>query len=316
MRSDDSRQSDYLFTWVPEGWEREKLVEFVRAFKDRGATEEPWTCAAHKMVHPGDRAYLLKQRKPIGIFGRGTIIGEPVQRENAEQGRGSWEVKLRFDARFGDVLCDPLECVFVNEEQLLRMPVSRAQWQRQSSGTRLDGKAARLIDQLISPVASLGQLTFQRETDDAIVDIVDLIKTSRTSGQGFTISPLVRRAVEVHAVKRAKAHYEGKGYSVKLVGKPYDLLCTRGDRETLYVEVKGTQGIGLEILLTPNEVIHARQQRDHMVLFVVSGIVVSDQESDDPLATGGDDAIYEPWNVDDGDLRPIGYCLKISRRAA
>lgn len=304
-----------MFTWVADGWPHEELVSFVERFKANRATEEPWTCAAHKTVRPGDRAYLLKQRKPIGIFGRGTIVGEPTKRERAAEGRGSWEVRLRFDGSRGDVLCDPLEDTFVSEEQLLRMPIQKEQWQRQASGTSLDETAARLIDRLILGAASIRELTTQKEIDDAVVEVADLIRTSRKSGQGFMMSPRVRRAVEEYAVSRARAHYEGRGYSVEIVGKPYDLLCTRGDGDTLYVEVKGTQGTGLEVLLTPNEVGHARQQRDRMALFVVSGIVVSGQETDSPVAAGGDAAIYEPWDVDAGDLRPIGYCLKISNRA-
>jgi len=65
----------------------------------------------------------------------------------------------------------------------------------------------------------------------------------------------------------AKAHIKRDGYHIKLVAKPYDLHCKRAD-EVLYIEVKGTQTDGEEILLTPNEVAFANSNSQQMALFV------------------------------------------------
>jgi len=312
---DASEGHDYLFTWAPGHWPLEDLVRFVREFKLRGEVEEPWTCAAHKKIQPGDRAYLLKQHKPVGIFGRGRVVGEAVRRTENERGRGQWEVPLRFDESRGDVLCDPLEGFLVDEEQLFRIPVPRTQWRRQAAGTSLAEKAARAIDDRIAGAGSVAAWMLQKDIGNAVVEVADQIKLSR-GGQGFLMSPRVRRAIELHAVGLAKQHYEQKGYSVKVKGKPYDLLCTSEGRGTIYVEVKGTQGSGLEVLLTPNEVMHARAHKDQVALFVVSGITVSSDESGIPSAQGGEKAIYEPWDIDCGDLQPLGYSLTITKRTS
>lgn len=313
QRAEAARGRDYLFTWVPDGWPHEELVKLVHKFNAEGRVDEPWTCAAHKKIQAGDRVYLLKQRRPIGIFGRGRVVGDPARRKKTESGRSEWEVALRFDASQGDVLCDPLQTVFISEEQLFRIPVPKAQWQRQASGTSLAKEAARAIDDRIASASSIAAWTLQQDVDDAVVEVVDQIKLSRRPGQGFLLSPRVRQAIELHAVNLAKQHYEQKGYAVKVEGKPYDLLCTAGG-DRIYVEVKGTQGSGLEVLLTPNEVTHARQHRDHMALFVVSGIAVSADETDAPSASGGNVTIYEPWDIDRGELQALGYSLTITKR--
>jgi hypothetical protein len=303
-----------VFTWVPEGWPHPELVKFVDKFKSEGQVDEPWTCAAHKKIRPGDRVYLLKQRKPIGIFGIGRVLSEPARRKEIESGRGEWEVVLRFDASQGDVLCDPLEAFFVNEEQLLAIPVPKEQWQRRASGTTLAEEAARAIDEKIASASSKALWILQKDVDEAVVEVADQIMLSRT-GQGFLLSPGVRRAIELRAVDLAKQHYEQRGYSVKVEGKPYDLLCTCEGRDSIYVEVKGTQGLGLEVLLTPNEVTHAREHKEQMALFVVSGITVSCVENGVPSATGGAVAIYEPWDIDSGELHTLGYSLTITKQA-
>src|SRR5262249_29632608 len=108
-----------------------------------------------------------------------------------------------------------------------------------------------------------------RDTPDEEGAIIEAIQNARARarGQGFSVSPEVRRAVERHAMQRAARHFRAEGFHVEELGKPYDLHCTRG-HEVLYVEVKGTTTNGEEVLLTPNEVDFARQNAARMVLFV------------------------------------------------
>src|SRR5882672_3760217 len=93
-------------------------------------------------------------------------------------------------------------------------------------------------------------------------------------GQGFLISSKLRKAIEQHAVDMARKHFVSAGYRVKVLGKPYDLICSAKE-ETLYVEVKGTTTDGLTVFLTPNEIAFAREHKAQMALFLVSGIEVS-----------------------------------------
>ncbi|MGW8792677.1 protein NO VEIN domain-containing protein [Streptomyces althioticus] len=76
-----------------------------------------------------------------------------------------------------------------------------------------------------------------------------------TPGAGYISNPKKRKAIEEHAEQLATAHYEGQGWTVEKLGKPYDLHCTRGTDER-HVEVKGTTGAATSVELT-NEVLHA-----------------------------------------------------------
>jgi hypothetical protein len=310
----DDAGRDYLFTWVPDGWPHEELAALVDRFKSHGSAKEPWTCAAHRKIRTGDRAYLLKQRKPIGIFGRGLVVGNPERKPDVKPGRGKWQVSLEFDASRGDVLSDPEENFFLDEGQLSQLPAPKTQWQREASGTALLHEAARGIDNVIGGVGSAAAWTLQQPADEAVAEVVEQIR-SRDAGQGFLMSPSKRRAIEQRAVQLAKEHYIAKGYAVRVLGKPYDLLCEGDNGRVVYVEVKGTQLSGREVLLTPNEVTFARAHKNQMALFVVSEIIVDSNDPEVPTASAGNQAIYEPWDVDSGELEPLGYSLKITKKA-
>ncbi|WP_224368478.1 EVE domain-containing protein [Hyalangium versicolor] len=128
---------------------------------------------------------------------------------------------------------------------------------------------------------------------------------ARAKGQGFSSSPEVRRAVENLAMDRAETHFVAQGYTVKRLGKPYDLLCTN-EGVTLYVEVKGTQMDGTEVLLTPNEVAFAREHRETMALFVLHSVSIESVDGT-VQASGGTVRILQPWDPDAGELLPVGF---------
>jgi hypothetical protein len=145
-------------------------------------------------------------------------------------------------------------------------------------------------------------------------EVVSELAGRTTRDQGFQQSPAVRIAVEQRAMDLAIQHYQSKGWNVDpsvARSNCFDLLCRRGG-DVLHVEVKGTQGDGREVLLTPNEVDHARREFPWAALVVVSNIAVTDQGR--PLATGGDLMVFEPWKIDDGQLRPIGFTYVVPRR--
>jgi hypothetical protein len=131
-------------------------------------------------------------------------------------------------------------------------------------------------------------------------------------GPGHENDPLVRMAVERHAVKRVQEWLVGQGWVCEPIGKPFDLRCIKGDQE-LHAEVKGTQGKGKIVELTRNEVIHNQQPCtwatacDEQALFVVSGITVTDQKPE-----GGEMRYAWPWKITstvvyDDDLIPTRY---------
>lgn len=77
--------------------------------------------------------------------------------------------------------------------------------------------------------------------------------------------------------------------------------------DLLYVEVKGTQTKGEEIILTSGEVDFARRHREQMALFVVHSIKVSDKKK----LTNGTERPIVPWDVDQGSLKPMSHKHKL-----
>lgn len=131
-------------------------------------------------------------------------------------------------------------------------------------------------------------------------------------GPGHENDPLVRKAVERFAQDRAKKWLEDQGWVCECIGKPFDLRCTKGDRE-LHAEVKGTQGNGKVVELTKNEVAHNQKLCtwgtgcDEQALFVVSGVTVTGL-----TPSGGEMGYAWPWKITgtvlpNGDLIPTTF---------
>lgn len=140
------------------------------------------------------------------------------------------------------------------------------------------------------------------QANDEVADAVEAAFAT-AKGQGFLRDPLARKAVELWAEKKARAHYEKEGFKVTKRGKPFDFLCEKGGK-TLHVEVKGCQGDGSQIILTPNEVDFSR--RHPMELFVVHSITVSQRRARFH-ASGGQRRIVKPWRPTTASLTPISY---------
>lgn len=134
-----------------------------------------------------------------------------------------------------------------------------------------------------------------------------VLNTDVVEGQGFLNDPAIRRAVELHAQKRAEQYFVERGYSVSDVSskEPYDLHCELAESE-LHVEVKGTTGNGETVFLTRNEVEHARANKSRMALVIVHGITVVRSGVELEVFGGELEAIC-PWDVDAGILSPIQF---------
>jgi Protein NO VEIN, C-terminal/Type I restriction enzyme R protein N terminus (HSDR_N) len=126
-----------------------------------------------------------------------------------------------------------------------------------------DGEASGVRDTFSSAPATKGGI------DDHLSDFVD---AKRLAAEGFRTNPAMRKAAERHAVERARHHCEKRSFHVREHGKPFDLNCQKG-RKCLYVEVKGAQSNGGEVILTPNEVDFARKNK--MELFVLHSVQVT-----------------------------------------
>jgi len=159
--------------------------------------------------------------------------------------------------------------------------------------------------------ARQGPLTPRPEAA-VIEDAVGAAAARRRAGRGqsYQLDQQVKVAVEAHAMNLAIEFYE-KSWIVEDVhgSESFDLRCTRGDTE-LHVEVKGTTTDGAEVLLTPNEVAHARSHPD-VALFVVIRIHIERHDDGRVTASGGRKVVFHPWDIDAGDLVPVGYKYRL-----
>jgi hypothetical protein len=131
------------------------------------------------------------------------------------------------------------------------------------------------------------------------------------AGQGIAPGRDARRAIEQYAMDAAKSYYERAGYSVDDISatEPCDLLCRRAN-DVLYVEVKGTQSSGEEVLLTPNEVRFAEEHTNTMSLFVLHSAELTMSEGGISVE-GGSTRVVEPWDIGEGELIPAGYRYRL-----
>lgn len=144
--------------------------------------------------------------------------------------------------------------------------------------------------------------------------VVEELERRQARGQGFLLSPALRKALEDHAMDAATRYFQAEGYAVAdhSKTKPYDLYCTRG-AEVLHVEVKGTQTGGEDIILTAGEVEFARRHRGQMALFVLHSVEVSGEEGEFVLSEGERHLVL-PWDVDQGMLKPVSYTYGVPGR--
>ena len=149
------------------------------------------------------------------------------------------------------------------------------------------------------------------EREMAIVSGRPLQSGPRRGGQGFTTDQEVKVVVEAHAMNAALDHYGGLG-RIRDTSRTqsYDYVVDIDDEEW-HVEVKGTTGSAEEVLLTPNEVLHAADY-PRVALFVLSNIDVARNEAGEPTASGGKTTVRHPWHLDPTALTPLGFKYRLN----
>jgi hypothetical protein len=194
----------------------------------------------------------------------------------------------------------------------LRLQLQRAQRPiGRRSGGGSGGNNSKRIRLLVTSafdrrrLAALLESGLVDESREAEVAVETL--AGRRRGQGFATDAKVRKAVEDRAMAVVLEALEAENWVLEDVStrRSYDFHCTRGTEEQR-VEVKGSTGGAEEVIVTPNEVEHARARGD-VWLGIVSGILL-DRDADGTLsARGGTLSWHRPWVVDDGELVPLGY---------
>ncbi|MFC4050000.1 protein NO VEIN domain-containing protein [Actinomadura syzygii] len=126
---------------------------------------------------------------------------------------------------------------------------------------------------------------------------------SRT-GAGYLADPVLRKAIEEHAVRRARDLYPD--HHITDVGAvcSYSLRAVKSDEE-IHIEVKGSIGNADTVELTTNEVTHARTTRTDLV---VVDQITWQRRSDGTIQTsGGRCRHWTTWQPDETDLQPTRY---------
>ena len=142
--------------------------------------------------------------------------------------------------------------------------------------------------------------------------VITFISRPAGRGQGFSSNPRIRRTIEDHAMKTAIGYFTCRGWEVKDVHQrnPYDLDCTL-ECKRIMVEVKGTTTDGASVLLTPNEVDHARAHPREAALFICSDIVVESTQTGKLEAQGGRVHFLYPWEPHPYLLTPVGFSFSV-----
>lgn len=71
--------------------------------------------------------------------------------------------------------------------------------------------------------------------------------------------------------------------------------------------VKGTTSDGTQILLTRNEVAHAKRHYPRVALFILANVQIETSDSAVYEASGGQVSIHEPWCIEESALVPLAY---------
>lgn len=181
-----------------------------------------------------------------------------------------------------------------------------------------DEEIAEDIDELIFLLQELEKLRTEQSVPTPVnSNDSGLLAKNLTSKrkQGKVLDSRARKAIEVQAEDVVDQHYTTLGWRVERVGHQklgFDFRCTKWiielDREEeLHVEVKGTTGLGFEVVLTPNEVSHVKNFKN-TVLAVVSQIALNVDYS---IKENGELKILDPWEIKELDLTPSQYSYRV-----
>ena len=122
-----------------------------------------------------------------------------------------------------------------------------------------------------------------------------------------------RKAVEEYAMKIAKDALEDLHYvnfNRTSAYKEYDYTCDKGGK-AFFVEVKGTQTKGKTVILTKNEVEHARSNSANSIIVIVHTVDVSVKKTNIHVS-GGTTVIKEQWQLQPEHLSPIQYAWTVT----
>jgi 5-methylcytosine-specific restriction protein A len=119
----------FLFAWNPVKYPWPEIGEQCEHLRAGEKVIEDWSCASHKKIRPGDRAFLvLVGAEPRGIFGSGYVASEPFI---GKDHRGNMKNRVLIDF---DVLLDPNTETILTLDLLNMGKMAKQVWAPQASG--------------------------------------------------------------------------------------------------------------------------------------------------------------------------------------
>ena len=270
----------------------------------------------HRQLGVGDYVILRKERHIVGI-GR---IGDIEQKVDAKIHRrcpecSSTDIRERSikSPRFKCGKCSREFETFVEtiaEVQSFKAIIENFS-RFKSAPSVHDVKRCALVGNGIDSQLSIVELDsskIQTIVEGAAVFLSSRSEKLTKAGQGFGLSQPERVAVEKRAMDVTRQLYENSGWEVfdKSASNPYDFFATRGVEER-FIEVKGTIGEGLSIILTHGEVKHAKNNPLSSALVVVAKILVTKSGNSYVGSKGVVILQDDPWTLDDSMLEPTEY---------
>ena len=132
----------YLFAWKSEKWPWTNLEESIEELEKTSRVSQMWSCASHKSIQPGDRAFLIKLgKKPTGIVAAGFVATPPFL---ATHWDGSDKMVPRVMIDF-EVLLNPNKDSILPIDILRQGKLSEQHWTPQASGISIKSE---VVDEL------------------------------------------------------------------------------------------------------------------------------------------------------------------------
>jgi hypothetical protein len=205
-----------------------------------------------------------------------------------------------------------LRCKRLNDSQRNGRDISKLEF-----SSRLNNILTRLrTEHQFTKTLNKAPITLVQVTDDLIgtnpklVDEASSDDIKEQKGIGYESDPKIRKAIENHAVAKARDFYERQGYSVEEKGKPYDLLCKKSG-EFIHVEVKGSRGVLDAVIVTINEISDARNTDWRSDLFLVDSIILKTVGQDIYETSAGRCRRALGWIPEEKDMTPTQYRYKL-----
>ncbi|AWH83905.1 hypothetical protein HYN59_01680 [Flavobacterium album] len=133
----------YLFAWNADKWKWRELEQDIADLKATGIFVDSWSCASHKSIRTGDRAYLIKLGKePRGIMGSGFVSSQPFI-DDDWKGRHSMRVLINFE-----ILIDPYKSPILPMDVLDSGSLAAQHWTTQSSGISIKPNVAADLEEV------------------------------------------------------------------------------------------------------------------------------------------------------------------------